>query len=131
MTVTMIGRFREDRNSTSVSYKKYDQISGDVYPTFSICFKGNGLYHFNDTAIFEAFGINPGNFEMLLQGQNAFQYIYDPSSKLYNKTPISSTLKLDGAKKDMVQNSFNLSGLIKEASFVSENPEHSIFYGYG
>ena len=88
MTVIMVGRFREDRNATSVAYKKYSETWDDQYPTFSICFRGQGLYRYNESAIFKALRITPMNYKMMLEGRPAFRYDYIPSSKLYAEAPV-------------------------------------------
>ena len=33
----MFGRWRENKNTASITFKKYEQTPEDKYPTFSIC----------------------------------------------------------------------------------------------
>ena len=89
MTLKNVGRFLEDTNATAVTYKKYSRTVEDKYPSFSVCFDGNGLYGFNETAIFVAYGIHLTDYEMMLDGELAFQYDYDPSRRRYSKRPLS------------------------------------------
>ena len=78
MTVILIGRYEENRSATSIAYKKFGDTDSDQYPTFSICFKGDGLYRFNGSVIYDAYGISPRTYEMMLQGQPVFGYEYNP-----------------------------------------------------
>ena len=77
MTVILIGRYQKNESATSIEYKQFSKTDGE-YPTFSLCLKGDGLYRYNATAIYKSYGINPANYEKLLQGQPAFRYDYDP-----------------------------------------------------
>ena len=129
MTVKMIGRYYEDRNSTSIAYKKYSDSLVNQYPVFSICFKGDRLYRFNETAIFTAYWIHSTDYEMMLNGYPAFQYEYDPTTRLYSKIQVHSKLKTDIRYNNMAQNSFQLSDIVKQASFLAENEYQSTFYG--
>ena len=85
MTLKNIGRFLEDANNTTSTYKKYSQSVKDEYPSFSLCFEGDGLYRFNESAIFAAYGIYLSSYEEMLDGKQAFRYDYDPSSRRYSK----------------------------------------------
>ena len=88
MTAILIGRYQKNRSATSIAYKKYAQTVDDRYPTFSICFKGYGMYSYNGSAIYRAYGMNSHNYERMLQGRPAFQYGYDPTRGLYEKTTL-------------------------------------------
>ena len=65
MTLKMIGRFREDRSTTSIAYKKHDATLEDQYPTFSLCLKGRDMYKYDQNAIFKAYGIYPVSYTHL------------------------------------------------------------------
>ena len=57
MTLKNVGRFYADANATAITYKKYGNTVEGQYPTFSVCFEGNGFYRFNESAVFTAYGI--------------------------------------------------------------------------
>ena len=71
MTVILIGRYQDNKSATSISYKQFATTDDDQYPTFSICLNGDGLYRFNGSAIHEAYGTNPANYEKMLLGEPA------------------------------------------------------------
>ena len=128
MTVILIGRYRENISATSIAYKKYAQTKDDHYPTLSICFKGDGLYRYNASAVYEAYGINSANYKMMLQGQPTFRYDYDPTRKLYYRTFFPSTSKTNSSFENMLQNSHDILDTIQDAHFEAEKMNQRIFY---
>ena len=121
MTVILIGRYQENESATQIAYKQYAATDEDQYPTFRICFNGDGLYRYNGSAIYEAYGINPSNYEKMLQGKPAFRYEYDPTRRLFNKTSLPLKQGTDLKFMDLVQNSFDISDIITSARFEAEN----------
>ena len=126
-TLKNIGRFHEDTNATAITYKKYGETSQDKYPSFTLCFEGNDLYRFNESAIFSVYGIHLSDYEFMLDGKQAFQYDYDPSNQRYGKSSLSSTFKPNIRFK--VQDLFQLPDIIESISFVASNQDRSIFFG--
>ena len=127
MTLKNIWRYFDDANETTITYKKYLHTDDDKYPTYSVCFEGNGLYRFNESAIFNAYGIDLGNYEMMLQGQQAFQFEYDPFNMRYNKFPLPSKYEPSNDIKE--EDLFKLPDIVKKASFVFANQSQSISFG--
>ena len=126
MALRNIGRFSGDANKTVVTYKKYGYTAEDIYPTFSVCFEGNELYRFNESAIFTAYGIHLNDYEMMLDGKQAFQYDYDPISRRYNKSSLSQNFQPRIGFKS--QDLFQSHEIVKTAIFASENPSQNIFF---
>ena len=124
MTLKNIGRFQEDLNATAITYKKYGHTFDDKYPSFSVCFEGNELYSFNESAIFTSYGIYLSDYEMMLNGKEAFQYKYNPLTRRYSKNPLSTKFKPNVRfnKHDL----FQLPNIVKKTSFVVENAIKSI-----
>ena len=87
MSVLLVGRFLEDRSTTSIMYRHYNEKPQDRYPTYSICFRGTKFHWQNDLEIFDEYGLNPYQFEQLLKGETTFSYEYDHTSRLYKKVP--------------------------------------------
>ena len=129
MTVILIGRYRKNTSATSIAYQKYAKTFKDRYPTFSICLKGAGLYRYNGSAIFSAYGINPRNYELMLEGKTAFRYDYDHNRGLYKKTDLPLEHKTDLTFDNMVKRSDFIGNFIKESYFEAANKAESIFYG--
>ena len=131
MTVILIGRYQGNKSATSIAYKKYTDTDEDQYPTFSICFYGDGLYQYNGSATYEAYGINPANYEKMLKGQPTFGYKYDIASKLYHKTSLSVTENTHLTFDELVLKSNDLSDIIYSATFEAEKTNLSVRYTNG
>ena len=84
MTLKMIGRFREDKSTTSVAYKKHAATLEDQYPTFSLCLKGDDLYRFDSNNISKAYGIYSNQYQMLLKGNTVLRYGYNAKKLIHN-----------------------------------------------
>ena len=104
MTVILAGRYEDNKSATSISYNQFGDTDRDQYPTFSICLTGDGLYQYNGSAIYEAYGINSANYEKMLLGQPAYRYAYDHTRRLFTKTSLSPTygthVKFDNIEED-------------------------------
>ena len=128
MTVILIGRYQKNESATAIEYRRYSDRNEDQYPTFSICLIGDGLYRYNGNTIYEAYGINPGNYEGMLQGETAFRYEYDPTSKLYDKISVPMKHQTHFASEHIVQKSNALSDIIQYAQSDFENKNDSLYY---
>ena len=84
-----------------------------------MCLEGYGIYRFNESAIFTAYGIHLSDYEMMLEGRQAFQYDYDPSSQRYRKRSLSPTFEPSLDLK--TQALFQLPDIIEKTSFVAIN----------
>ena len=127
MAMKNIGRFHEDKSATVITYKRYGHTVEDIYPSFSVCLEGYGIYRFNESAIFTAYGIHLSDYEMMLEGRQAFQYGYDPSIQRYRKRSLSPTFEPSIDLK--TQALFQLPRIIEKTSFVATNESQSIFFG--
>ena len=125
MTVILIGRYGENRSATSISYKKYAETDEDLYPATSICLRGEGLYRYNGSAIYEAYGINSANYERMIQGKPAFRYEYDPTNKLYNRTSLPAAYTTHYTFEEILQSSHKITDIIKKAHFTTVSSSHS------
>ena len=121
MTVILVGRYADNKSATSISYNQYGDTDKDQYPTFSICLTGDGLYRYNGSAIYEAYGINSANYERMLLGQPAYRYAYDHSRRLFNQASLSLPYDSHLKFESIVQNSFEISDIIAKAYFHAEN----------
>ena len=98
----------------------------DIYPTFSICFKGAKLRWFNDLAIFDIYGISADEYENMLTGGSAFRYEYNLTSRLYRKTQV-----LMGNRWNRMFDTFPLQifDILRDLEFVTEDPKYTITFG--
>jgi len=128
MTVILVGRYEDNKSATSISYNQFGDTDKDQYPTYSVCLEGDGLYKYNGSAIYEAYGINPSNYEKMLLGQPTYRYGYDHTRRLFNKTSLPLTRDTHLRFEDIVQNSFEISDIIAKANFHAENQNLSVRY---
>ena len=126
MTLQNIVKYQEDESETTISYKKYGNAVEGKYPTFSMCFEGNGINRFNENAIFAAYGIHLSDYEQMVRGQPAFQYEYNISSRRYSKKPLplNYTPTFDFQTHDL----FQLPEIVKNANLIAENESQSISF---
>ena len=125
MTIIIIGRYREDRNASTIAYRAYQHTPEDKYPTFSLCLKGDDLYRYNTSAIFKAYEMNPREYKLLLQGKPAYIYNYNVSRKLYEKTSLPVGYKTNFTYDEMVQSSHDISDIVQEATFEAADADYS------
>ena len=128
MTVILIGRYEKDKSATSITYRKYSETDEDRYPTFTICVNGDGLYSYNESTLYGAYGINSANYEKILQGEPAFRYEYDIQRHLYTRTSLPVTYKTHIKFEDIAQNSKEISDIIEESEFKAENQSFTVSY---
>ena len=123
MTVILVGRFLEDRSTTSITYKQYNDKPEDKYPTYSICFKGNSFYWRHGLEIFNEYGLYSYQLEQMLKGEPTFSYEYDHTSRLYKKLPtiIKNESNLNSCH-------FQLEDILVEAIFTADDLQNSISY---
>ena len=68
--------------------KKFNQENDNAYPTFSICFKGAKFHWYHDLEIFNSYGLNATQYELMLKGETALRYDRSELGRRYKKTPI-------------------------------------------
>ena len=124
----MFGRFGENKSSTSITYKKYEETPEDKYPTFSICFKGANVHSYNKSAIFESYGITSSHYQLLLEGKSTFTYRYNSTlrfdRKSSNVVKKASRLKFEG----MMQRTFEMADILLEANFTRQDEAYNTYY---
>jgi hypothetical protein len=116
----------ENRDTSSISYKKFNEAPDDKYPTYSICFKGSEFYWYNDSNVFKEFGITSHQYDKILQGQTGIRYVYDYATGLYIKE-LLDIRNVSGAAFEQKWY-FDLVQFIAKLDFISETNEHSFQY---
>ena len=109
MTIKLIGRYNDDSSTTSISYKRYADVQENTYPSLSVCLKGDDLYRYNESTIFQAYKINPTEYKLLLAGKPAHRFKYDATRRLYNKTPLPWTYETNFTFEQMAKDSYAIS----------------------
>ena len=89
MTTTQILRFCENRDTSSISYKKYNQAPHAKYPTFSLCLQGTQIYSFHDTQLLTRLGLTSSSqYVAIMKGEIGSRYNYQYTTGLYDKVPL-------------------------------------------
>ena len=68
--------------------KKFNQETDNDYPTFSICFKGTKFQWYHDFEIFDSYGLNGTQYQLMLEGEGVMKYDRNDLIRNYNKTPV-------------------------------------------
>ena len=105
--------------------KKYnDDPSEDKYPTFTVCFKGTDFVWYHDYNIFQAYGLDATQFELMLKGENATRYERDNNLRSYRKTIVTTNKRSnEGFEKFHIK----LSDILSDARFVTDKPSTNTF----
>ena len=119
--------YLENKDTSTISYKRFNQGPSDEYPTFSICLKGPELYWKHEKMIFSRFGATSAQYIQILEG-GGIKYDYNETSGLYENvligTESSSTIDFD-------QFSLDPNSVITGVDFVTQQDNHSEHYGTG
>ena len=81
-------QYLENTDILNYDTKKFNEEPDNVYPTFSMCFKGAKFHWYHDLEIFNSYGLNATQYELMLKGKTAFRYDRNDSVRSYKKTPI-------------------------------------------
>ena len=132
----MFGRYFQNEDTTSISYKQYNWTPNDKYPTFSVCLDGNRLHWYNDDLIFDNYGTTPSIYDIngftsaqysrMLSGEIAWKYEYDVTSRLYRKLPIVIANASDSSPS---RYHLKISDVFDEIAFKMEPKQNSSYYG--
>ena len=117
--------YAENKDQVFVSIQTYNHHAAAKYPTFSICFRGTEFHWYRDINIFNSYGIDPYQYELMLKGERAIKYEFNDSSELYDKIAISSA---DGVDVEFNKFHVRLEDVIKEMEFVTDEPRNVIHY---
>ena len=129
MAVTIFGRFQENKSTTSITYKKYEETAEDKYPSFSICMIGPKLHSYNDTAIFDSYKITSDQYNLMLEGKETFTYHYNPVSRLYTKSTTRLNLASNVKFTSIVNRAFQIKDILLRTEFVREDGTRRTYHG--
>ena len=94
MTLTQIIRYCENKDSSSISYKQFNQTPKNQYPTFSLCFEGADIYWPHALKLFDEYGIASEQYDMIIKGGITTRYKDEPELKLYKKETIDVNIDI-------------------------------------
>ena len=117
MTITQIVRYLDNRDTSLVSYKTFNDSPLDRYPTFSICFQGQ-LYRFDGLLL--GIGITTDQYLNILKGKTGVRYEYIHESGLFTEIPISFD---NVSATPLKEFRLKVSDVIKSLEFKIQNTE--------
>ena len=126
MTAIMTNRFLENKDATSITFKRYNESPREKYPSFSICFTGTQFYWYYYGHMANVYGITPQEYEKILVGQPAFIHDYLHSSRLYKKLPVNLN-NFSDSLYDQFHVQFR--DVVTEVEFLTKNANHYTYYG--
>ena len=131
MTFTQIIRFLENRDSSSITHKTFNQSPQDKYPTFSICIKGKDIYWNHEDVLFQHLGVTSEQYVDMLKG-DGWRYKFDFSHLLYKRKSFNfnnvSDNTLRGGKDLVPLNPFEI---ITGVHLIAQNVNDTTYYGSG
>ena len=119
--------YAENKDQVFVSIQTYNHDLAAKYPTFSICFRGTEFHWYRDVNIFNSFGIDPYQYELMLKGETAIKYELNDSTGLYDKIAISSE---NGVDVKFNEFHVRLEDVLKEMDFVTDDAGNEIHSNY-
>ena len=127
MTIRQSTGFLENRDSSSITYKHFNQALRDRYPTFSICLKGPEIFWTNEDMVFQHLGMTSSQYVQMLKG-DGIRYELNKTTRLYRKQSanIANVLMLEFEKVSMQPSNF-----IIAADLVTESQSHGFHYEQG
>ena len=126
MTTILIDRYNQNKDVTSIKFKKYNLTPRDKYPAFSLCFQGASFYWNQDLRIFERYGLSAEVFGLLLQGKSGWIYEYNYQSTLYQKIPAPQN---NESLESVDHLHLQITDFLLEMERVFEGQNNSIYYG--
>ena len=127
-TTSTICQYYANLDETFIRMKRYnDDPLEDKYPTFSICFKGTEFIWYHDYNIFQAYGLNAAQFELMLKGENAIRYERNNELRSYKKVLVGSN---NGSYEDFDNFHIRLSDILSEARFVTDRPSSNTYKSF-
>ena len=122
MSLNQIERFLENRDNSSIRYKRFNESPLDQYPTFSLCFKGPDIYWKNEMLLFDLFGISSQQYVNIMKGNQAWKYVYDDRTRV-NRKDFMDISNITGTRFDEFRLSF--SNFLQEAQYFSRKQHES------
>ena len=77
--------YSENRDDIYISMKKFNENPIDIYPTFTLCFQGDKFHWYHDNDIFNSYGLNATQYELMLKKGRAMTDELNKTSQLYSK----------------------------------------------
>ena len=125
--ITQSMDYLENKDSSSISYKRFNQGPLDEYPTFSFCLKGSELYWKHEKMLYTKLETTSSQYIQILKG-NGVKHEYNQTSELYENVPMKIVNTSTAIFHDV---SLNPLDVISEVDFVTQQANNTAHYGNG
>ena len=125
MTEELLQRYLDNRDTSSFTYKTFNEKAHDIYPTFSVCFQGKDIYLPYTTPILQRFvDISPETYLQILKGDDVTVTKFNASLNV--DTDIAYDIN-DVSYEDVKRFSVNFSQVLLGFQFYAKNPNQTIY----
>ena len=125
MTITQSVEYLENRDTSTISYRHFNQEPSDQYPTLSICVKGKEIYWEKEEFLYDSAGITSAEYVEILKG-NGFRYEVNENTHLSEKKRFdinnASAIRFENVHLGQME-------IITGADLVTNNANSTIHFG--
>ena len=87
-TLLFSTQYLENNDVQSIEMKNFNHEEDSQYPSFTFCFKGARFRWLRDLDIFNAYGVNATQYELMLRGEDAMRYVRNDLIRSYHKESV-------------------------------------------
>ena len=127
-TALFCSQYSENGDTILITMKTFNVGKDDRYPTFSVCFEGAEFHWYNDVDIFNSYGIDAAQFELMLKGKTPYRYERLHSSQLFIKSP---TFLSNRSFHNLDRLHLKSDNFLKEFQLSYEKSEDNFHYSNG
>ena len=117
--------YAENRDAIFISMKTFNENPIDTYPTFTLCFQGDKFHWYHDDNIFDSYGLNATQYEIMLKSGTAMKDELNKTSGVYSKTPVIFN---DGENVNFDQFHLKTNNFVHELKYFTEGAINDAHY---
>lgn len=125
MTVLLSQRYIQNSDASTTNMRTYNEGPQDIYPTFTLCFKGTNFHWFHDHNIFRTYQLNRTQYDLMLKGEHPIRYDFNRTSRTYEKVTGPSK-NISGTSFDQFH--LSISDILVGLEFAKQNYWETIIY---
>lgn len=118
-------QFLQNGNTTFISMKTFNDGPDDMYPVFTICFKGAKFHWIQDENIFDSYALSPDQYEIMLKGGTVMRDEFNRSLKLYEKKSVNLS---DGVDVKFYQFYLKITDFLQKIEYIMEPDLYSVYF---
>ena len=127
LAIPQIIRYLENKDTSRIMHKKFNEVHENNYPTFTICLRGKEKYWRHEPFLMDQLGVNSNQYADLLKG-NGWKYKYDEKTRLYKKEYFNESTNIS---LDFSRTLIKASDIIVGTHFYARHENLNSHYGHG